>query len=103
MYGAGADHSLVHSFNRSGIARTRDHLMKADGLGPCAKNGKKSKPEKVKGKGRWKCWTPGAILRTANTNPLMPARNSAPEGAGHTSAGQARLINVYCPGPPKSS
>lgn len=94
MYRAGADHSLVHSFNRSGIARTRDHLMKADGLGHGNHVRKKSKPEKVKGKGRWKCWNPETILRTANKNPLTAARNIGPEGAGHTSAGHARLINV---------
>ena len=96
MYGAGADHSLVHSFNRSGIARTRDHVMRADaadGLGPCAKR-KAKKLEKVKGKGRWKCWTSEAVLKTGNANPLSSGRNSGPEGAGHTSAGHARLINV---------
>ena len=90
----GGGDPLVHSFNRSGVARTQDHLMQADGLGPCGKNGKSTKPKKIKGSGKWKKWTPEAVLKSANANPLISGRNSGPEGAGHTAAGHTRLINV---------
>ena len=38
----------VVTYNRSGAAKTRDHLMAPDGV----------KKLKVKGKGQWKQWTP---------------------------------------------
>lgn len=49
----------MQQFNRSGSARTADHLMPVAG-----------RPyRRVAGKGRWKVWTPEAVLKAAFADP----------------------------------
>lgn len=74
----------AESLNRSGRARTADHLV----VPPSEKRAP------VRGKGRWKCWTPEATLRAGFGAEVAGQRDVAQqiEGAGHGQAADARYV-----------
>ena len=80
----------LHSefLNRSGRARTADHLITAPGM----------KPAPVKGSAKWKVWTPAAILRAGFAQEAAAQRDIAHQidGAGHTNSGTSRFVISSC-------
>ena len=95
---AARQHSAqVQTFHRQGLARTRDYQMMtpasaAAGQGAQAKKLRWCRRAKVKGKSGFRKWTPEAILRSADSNPMSSARSSVPHGAGSASAGASMCI-----------
>lgn len=75
-------HAQATTFNRSGAGRTRDHQMVL------------KRHAKVRGKGRWKAWTPEAVLKAANSDPAATTRQAGPEGSGPLGPLHARGIQA---------
>ena len=80
-------HAQVLHFNRQGIARAQDHVM----LAPAAK-----RRGKVRGQSGWRRWTPEAILKCAEANPLNSQRGNAPDGGSHAAACQSLGVYAGC-------
>ena len=78
----------VQNFNRSGSARTADHLIMPPGLPRV----------RVRGQGRWKAWTPEAVLRAAFHSPTQSARSagSAVGGGSGSHALACRAVVARC-------
>ena len=75
--------------NRSGRARTEDHVLPVD---------KAAKRFECKGKGGWKKWTPDAILRGGFSPGSMSSREAASQMEGASPSGilMARLFIAEC-------
>jgi hypothetical protein len=77
----------IHTFNKSGHARTRDHKFiapKTGGTNTC------------RGSSTWRKWTPECVLKAAEVAPTSSARSTKPEGGGASAARQSRLIQAQC-------
>ena len=74
------------SFNRSGRARTKDFYFPSQTWQHGKRNNKA-------GRGGWKKWTPGAVLRSGFASESASSRQVASQidGAGHTQAGNCKL------------
>ena len=77
----------IHTFNRLGLAKTRDHHMRPMGGG-------KRKNLKVPGSAGWKRWSPEAILKSASTPATSTCRAMKAQGASPASALQTRAIKA---------
>jgi hypothetical protein len=78
----------VQDFNRSGRARTEDHVMVPPGVAR----------GRLRGTGRWKAWTTGAVLAAAFRPPNQSARSAAAvaEGGSHGHVLACRSVVAGC-------
>ena len=75
----------LQTYNSSGMARTADHVIPCPGVSP----------KRQRGQGRWKSWTPEALLRVAFTPSTSTHRNmilSVSPGGSHAHAANARKV-----------
>ena len=78
----------LHTHNTSGMARTVDHIIACPGVSP----------KRHRGQGRWKSWTPAALLRVAFSPFTSTHRNmilSVSPGGSHAHAANAWKVVAH--------